>query len=105
VSSALKRCPRCERELPPEEFARDASKASGHKSLCKACDREKARRYYAANRERKLAQMAERYAARREELRADPAALAAYGRAQREGRRRRRALQQERHAAEAERAA
>jgi hypothetical protein len=35
-------------------------KATGRKSVCKACDREKARRYYEANRERKLAYMAER---------------------------------------------
>jgi hypothetical protein len=31
-------------------FARDRSKPSGHKSICKACDREKSRRYYEADR-------------------------------------------------------
>src|SRR5919199_3850493 len=35
-------------------FARDASKASGHKSICKGCDRAKAKRYYAGHREEKL---------------------------------------------------
>jgi hypothetical protein len=50
-------CTRCERVLPVEEFARDASKASGHKSLCKACDRVKSKAYYAANREAKLAKL------------------------------------------------
>ena len=34
--------------------------------MCKVCDREKARRYYEANRERKLAYMAERNEALRE---------------------------------------
>jgi len=56
----MKVCPRCGAERELEEFARDASKASGFKSFCKACDNEKSRRYYEANRERKLAKMAER---------------------------------------------
>jgi hypothetical protein len=62
----LKTCPRCGDQVPLEEFARDRSKASGYASRCKACDREKARRYYEANRERKLAYMAERTEALRE---------------------------------------
>lgn len=48
-------------------LARDRSKASGRKSMCKVCDREKARRYCEANRERKLAHMAERNEALRED--------------------------------------
>jgi hypothetical protein len=59
-------CPRCGVERQLAEFARDGSKVSGRKSFCKACDREKAKRYYEANRERKLARAAERNAARRE---------------------------------------
>jgi hypothetical protein len=43
-------CPRCDETKPETGFAKDATKASGRKSHCKACDREKARRYY---RERK----------------------------------------------------
>jgi hypothetical protein len=62
----LKTCSKCGEALRIREFARDRSKASGRKSHCKACDREKARRYYEANRERKLAYMAERNAALRE---------------------------------------
>lgn len=62
----MKTCPKCERELLIGEFARDRSKASGHKSICKACDREKSRRYYEANRERKLAYMFRRNEAIRE---------------------------------------
>ncbi len=48
-------CSRCARELPLTDFARDASKAPGHKSICKACDRARAKRFYRANRERILA--------------------------------------------------
>jgi hypothetical protein len=62
----VRRCPRCERELPVEEFAVDASKASGRKSHCKACDGDKSKRYYGANRERRLAYMAARNARLRE---------------------------------------
>lgn len=36
--TAYKRCPHCERTLPRSDFARDASKASGHKHICKPCD-------------------------------------------------------------------
>jgi hypothetical protein len=49
-----------------EEFSRDRTKASGYKGFCKACDNAKSRRYYEANRERKLAAMAKRSAALRE---------------------------------------
>ena len=47
-------CATCDRTLPRESFARDASKASGLKSICKECDREKARAYYAASRAARL---------------------------------------------------
>ena len=46
-------------------FAPDGSKASGFKSICRDCDCEKLRRYYAANRERKLAAANERNARKR----------------------------------------
>jgi len=62
----LKTCSKCGEGLRIDEFARDRSKASGRKSICRACDRAKARRYYAANRERKLAYTAERNEALRE---------------------------------------
>jgi hypothetical protein len=48
-------------------FAVDRSKRCGIKSICKACDREKARRYYAENREKVIARVAARQAALREE--------------------------------------
>jgi hypothetical protein len=56
-------CYACHEELPIEEFAPDGSKSSGRKSICRGCDRAKSRRYYDANRERKLAYMAKRNAA------------------------------------------
>jgi hypothetical protein len=48
------RCYRCG-DVPVDGFARDASKASGYKGLCKPCDREKSRHYYLAHREERLA--------------------------------------------------
>ena len=48
-----KPCYRCQSERPVEDFTRDSAKADGRKSICKSCDREKAREYYAANRERR----------------------------------------------------
>ena len=56
------RCYACERALNSAAFAPDGSKASGFKSICRDCDCEKLRRYYAANRERKLAAANERNA-------------------------------------------
>ena len=62
----MKICTKCGDELPIEEFARDRTRASGRKSLCKACDRAKSKAYYEANRERKLGYLARRNAALRE---------------------------------------
>ena len=59
-------CYACNRDKPVGEFSPDRSKASGRTSICRVCDRAKAKRYYAENRERKLAQMAERRARLRE---------------------------------------
>jgi hypothetical protein len=42
----FRRCPRCEREFALAEFCRDKSKPSGLRSICKECDRAKARAYY-----------------------------------------------------------
>lgn len=40
------RCPRCRELKARDAFYPDRSKASGFKSLCKECDKEKSRRYY-----------------------------------------------------------
>ena len=42
----LRYCATCDRTLSGESFGRDASKASGLKSICLECDRAKARAYY-----------------------------------------------------------
>jgi hypothetical protein len=55
-------CHACGVRRPLSEWALDASKPSGRGSLCRVCDRERSRAYYAANREAVLA----RAAARRE---------------------------------------
>lgn len=61
LSLATAVCPVCELVLPRADFGRDASKASGYASRCKACDRARAKRYYEANRERKRAYYQGRY--------------------------------------------
>jgi hypothetical protein len=56
--STEKTCRRCGESRPLGEFIRDATKRVGRGSICKPCDREKSRDYYAANRERVLAKVA-----------------------------------------------
>jgi hypothetical protein len=51
-------CPGCGVLKAAGEFAVDRHKTSGRKSRCKACDREKASRYYAEHREERLAKLA-----------------------------------------------
>lgn len=46
-----RKCYVCGLERPAEEFARDKSKASGRKSVCRECDSAKSRRYYEANKD------------------------------------------------------
>ncbi len=53
--TATRECRKCGERRPDEEFARDRSKPSGFKSSCKPCDRAKSAAYYAANRDRELA--------------------------------------------------
>ena len=55
---AVKRCGRCGLVKHVEDFALDRGKPSGRKSLCRVCDRVKARRYYAAHRDAVLARQA-----------------------------------------------
>ena len=47
----MRYCATCDRTLSGESFGRDASKASGLKSICKECDRAKARAYYERERQ------------------------------------------------------
>ena len=57
LAKRWKLCRKCDEMKELSDFARDRSKASGRKSICKLCDREKARRYYATNREAVLARV------------------------------------------------
>ena len=72
VSEVLARCYRCDEEKALSEFARDRSKASGRKSICKVCDREKAANYYEQNGERVRARVNARNGALRGEAPAQP---------------------------------
>jgi hypothetical protein len=56
-----KRCFQCGGVKPLEEFTHDKRKISGAGTYCRACDRERSKAYYRANRERIL----ERAAAKR----------------------------------------
>jgi hypothetical protein len=49
-------CSKCSDLLGEEAFAVDRSKASGRKSHCKACDRERAKSYYLEHRDERRAQ-------------------------------------------------
>lgn len=57
MENSLKLCRTCGESKPLAEFPRDSWKPCGLKSLCKECDAAKARRYYAANREKVIARV------------------------------------------------
>lgn len=50
---AWKVCTRCDKTLPVDAFAKDASKSSGLKSQCKACDAARSAEYYTENQDKK----------------------------------------------------
>lgn len=50
-SSETAPCYRCQQQVPINHFGPDPTKASGRKSICLPCDREKSRAYYAIVRE------------------------------------------------------
>jgi hypothetical protein len=56
-------CSKCGGEKPLGEFAVDASKSSGVKSWCKACDAARSLAYYEANRERVIRRVLARQSA------------------------------------------
>ena len=60
VLPADRLCPGCGVRRPLSEWAVDRSKPSGFKSLCKVCDRARARAYYGEHREAVLARVAAR---------------------------------------------
>lgn len=60
-ASEVAECFRCGERKPTSSFYADGSKASGRKSICKACDRAKAAAYYAENSERVISRTIARY--------------------------------------------
>jgi hypothetical protein len=63
TASERLKCSRCGAEAPSTDaFAVDRSKPTGRKSVCKACDAERCRRYYERNRVQRLAAQNERNA-------------------------------------------
>lgn len=51
MSLTSKRCPKCRTRKFPEAFARDATKSSGRKSICRVCDAARQAERYAQQRE------------------------------------------------------
>jgi len=72
---ARKTCGTCRQSKPLAEFNRKASRADGLQEVCRACNRESSRRYYAENRSKHVRVIVERTARRRIEAKAF---LAAY---------------------------
>jgi len=50
----LKRCTHCKQELPIADFARDKERADGLANTCRACNKERCRRFYEQNREQQI---------------------------------------------------
>ena len=46
MNNNIAQCTSCNIKKPVDEFSKDRSKPSGHKSICKACDRKKSKTYY-----------------------------------------------------------
>jgi len=51
----MKRCGTCGVSKPLDEFNRKSSSADGRQAVCRDCNRESSRRYYARNREHHIA--------------------------------------------------
>lgn len=61
-----KACTKCGEEKPLDAFARDRSKKHGRKAVCKACDTERGKAYYAAHRDGVLQRVKKSQAAKRQ---------------------------------------
>ena len=66
----MKRCGTCRQSKPIAEFNRKASKPDGLQEVCRECNREASRRYYARNREQHVRVIVERTAKARAESKA-----------------------------------
>jgi hypothetical protein len=56
----MKRCTLCRNDLPLAEFNRKAKSPDGLQNVCRECNRARARRYYADNREKHVRVVMER---------------------------------------------
>jgi hypothetical protein len=63
----MKRCGTCGETKPISEFNRKASRADGLQEVCRECNRDSSRRYYARNRAHHIAVIRARTAAQRAE--------------------------------------
>ncbi len=54
-----KTCTKCGKTKPPDQFSRDTSRRDGLNTRCRACDRERSRRWYEENRDRTRGRMRE----------------------------------------------
>lgn len=59
----MKQCSACGQLKPESEFSKDKTKADGLRSQCKECDKQYAKQYHLANREKKLERSKQYYAA------------------------------------------
>lgn len=62
----MKRCGTCGERKPSSDFNRKSAKADGLQEVCRACNRESSRRYYARNREHHISVIRARTDAQRE---------------------------------------
>lgn len=67
ASEQTKRCGTCGQSKPLSEFNRKASRPDGLQEVCRDCNRESSRRYYARNREHHARVIADRTARARTE--------------------------------------
>lgn len=63
--SSRKTCGTCRQSKPIADFNRKAARPDGRQEVCRACNRESSRRYYAENREKHVRNIVERTARQR----------------------------------------
>lgn len=57
-------CFKCGKAKPASEFYRDSTKASGHRSICKECDRTRSKAYHRDHMPAVIARVLKRYHAK-----------------------------------------
>ena len=64
----MKTCAKCGETKPHSEWGKDASRYDGLRRMCKACDRQRAKRQYARTKEARAKYFAQRYVENRAEM-------------------------------------